>query len=53
MNKEAAAKYLNVSVRALERYTAQERVAVRYVKGKTRPALDYDRAELERFAVPE
>ncbi len=49
MNKTEAAEYLGVGVRALERYTAQERIAVRYVKGKTRPTLDYDAAELERF----
>ena len=49
MNKIEAAAFLGVSVRALERYTAQNRVAARYEKGKTRSVLVYDQGELERF----
>lgn len=49
MNKTQAAEFLGVSVRALERYTAQSRVAARYEKGKTRSVLVYDQGELKRF----
>lgn len=51
MNKQEAAQFLDVSVRALERYTADNRVAARYEKGKTRSVLVYDESELERFKV--
>ncbi len=36
MNKQQAAEYLGVSVRALERYVQQGRISVKYEKGKTR-----------------
>ncbi len=49
MTKQEAATFLTVSVRALERYTQQNRLAVRYEKGKTRPVLVYEQSELERF----
>ena len=49
MNKQEAADFLGVSVRALERYVQQGRVGGRYEKGKTRPTLVFDRAELESF----
>lgn len=49
MTKQEAAEFLGVSLRALERYTAQNRVAVRYEKGKTRSVLVYEESELERF----
>lgn len=49
MNKQEAAQFLDVSVRALERYTADNRIAARYEKGKTRSVLVYDESELERF----
>ena len=49
MNKKEAAKFLGVSVRALERYVQQERVSVRYEKGKTRPTANFNPAELETF----
>jgi excisionase family DNA binding protein len=49
MNKEDAAKFLNIGVRSLERYTTQGRVAFQKVKGKTGPVVDYEAAELERF----
>ncbi len=46
MNKEEAAKFLNVSVRTLERLTHDSTISARYVKGKTRPTPDYDEEEL-------
>lgn len=49
MTKPEAAQFLGVSVRALERYTQQNRVAARYEKGKTSNVLVYDESELERF----
>ncbi len=47
MNKQEAASFLGVSVRALERYVQQGRIGGRYEKGKTRPTLVFDKAELE------
>ncbi len=47
MNKQEAADFLGVSVRALERYVQQGRVSVRYEKGKTRPTARFDPTELE------
>jgi excisionase family DNA binding protein len=49
MNKQDAAEYLGVSVRALERYTQQGKISASYVKGKTRPTVDYNEDELRRF----
>lgn len=49
MTKQEAADALGVSVRALERYTQQSRIAARYEKGRTRPTILYDEAEVERF----
>ena len=49
MNKKEAAKFLGVSVRALERYVQQGRISVRYEKGKTRPTANFDSGELETF----
>lgn len=49
MNKQEAANFLDISLRALERHTAEHRVAARYEKGKTRSVLAYDQSELERF----
>ncbi|BAZ71369.1 hypothetical protein NIES4106_61660 (plasmid) [Fischerella sp. NIES-4106] len=51
MNKQEAADYLGVSVRALERYVQQGRISVRYEKGKTRPTANFDQTELEAFKV--
>lgn len=48
MNKEDAAKLLNVSVRTLERLTHDGVISARYVKGRTRPTPDYDEEELQR-----
>ena len=49
MNKEEAAQFLGVSVRALERYTKQSRISVRYERGRTRPVATYERDDLERL----
>lgn len=49
MNKQEAADFLGVSVRALERYVQQGRISVKYEKGKTRPTANFGRAELEAF----
>jgi excisionase family DNA binding protein len=51
MNKQEAADYLGVSVRALERYVQQGRISVKYEKGKTRPTANFDPTELEAFKV--
>ncbi len=55
MNKQEAADYLGVSVRALEPYVQQGRISVKYEKGKTRSTANFDptwkrcdRAELLR-----
>lgn len=49
MKKKDAAKFLGVSIRALERYTHQGKISVRYEQGKTRPVAVYDQKELEEF----
>jgi len=49
MNKQEAADYLGVSVRALERYVQQGKISVTYEKGKTRPTANFDPTELEAF----
>ncbi|MBD2609641.1 helix-turn-helix domain-containing protein, partial [Scytonema hofmannii FACHB-248] len=49
MNKQSAADFLGVSVRALERYVQQGRIGVKYEKGKTRPTANFDQTELEAF----
>ncbi len=49
MNKQEAADYLGVSVRALERYVQQGKISVKYEKGKTRSTANFDPTELEAF----
>lgn len=49
MNKQEAADFLGVSVRALERYVQQRRISVKYEKGKTRLTANFDSSELEAF----
>ena len=49
MNKQQAAEFLGVSVRALERYVQQGRISVKYEKGKTRSTANFDSSELEAF----
>jgi excisionase family DNA binding protein len=51
MNKQEAADFLGVSVRALERYVQQGRISVKYEKGKTRPTANFDSTELEAFKI--
>ncbi|MEL4896038.1 helix-turn-helix domain-containing protein [Crocosphaera sp. Alani8] len=34
ISKQDAAQYLGISLRALERYTQQGRIGVKYIKGK-------------------
>ncbi len=46
MNKQQAADYLGVSVRAVERYTQQGKLSVHYEPGKTRPVAVYRDEEL-------
>ncbi|BAZ69153.1 hypothetical protein NIES4106_39240 [Fischerella sp. NIES-4106] len=49
MNKQQAAEFLGVSVRALERYVQQGRISVKYEKGRTRPTANFNQSELEAF----
>ena len=49
MTKAEAAEYLGCSVRQLERYTSENRIGVRYEKGRTRPTPIYDEGELQTF----
>ncbi len=49
MTKPQAAEFLGCSIRQLERYTSENRIAVRYEKGRTRPTPVYDEDELHRF----
>ena len=49
MNKKEAADYLNVSTRAIERYTKQGKLSVKYEKGKTRPIAVYEQEELDKL----
>jgi excisionase family DNA binding protein len=47
MNKQDAAEFLGVSVRAVERYTQQGKLSVTYTKGRTRPIAEYRQDELD------
>lgn len=49
MSKEEAAKYLGCSARQIERLTSENRLGVRYVKGRAKPSPRYDESELARF----
>lgn len=49
MNKKEAAEFLRVSERTLTNYTAANRLAVSYIKGKTRDVADFDPSELARL----
>lgn len=49
MTKQEAADFLECSVRQLERYTAENRIGVRYEKGRTRPTPVYDDSEVSAF----
>lgn len=49
MNKKEAAEYLNVSTRAIERYTSKGRLTPKYEQGRTGPAPVYDQAQLDEL----
>jgi excisionase family DNA binding protein len=49
MDKESAAKFLDVSTRTLQRYATQGKIAVSYRHGKTGAEADYAESELQRF----
>lgn len=49
MNKQEAADFLGVSPRQIERYTKENRIGVRFEKGRTKPTPVYDEGELRRF----
>jgi len=49
MNKAEAAAYLNVSTRAVERYTAKGKLTPIYEKGRTGLAPIYDKAQLDEL----
>ncbi len=49
MNKHEAAKYLDVSVRTLQRLTAQGEISAGEVRGKTGMVTNYAKEELDRF----
>ena len=51
MNKSEAAKFLGVSVRAVERYASAGRLPSRYVRGKTGQVLDFDPADVEVLKI--
>ena len=49
MRKDEAAQFLGISTRTLELYTKQGRIGGHYEKGKTRPVLVYEEAEVKRL----
>jgi hypothetical protein len=51
MNKQEAADYLGVSVRALERCVQQGRISVKYEKGKSLPTANFDPTELDQPTI--
>ncbi|WP_341527208.1 hypothetical protein WKK05_32635 [Nostoc sp. UHCC 0302] len=51
INKQSAADYLGISVRALEGYVQQGRISVKYEKGKTLPTANFDPTELDQPTI--
>ncbi len=51
VTKEQAAEILNMTTRAVERYTKQNRLSATYEKGRTRPVPMYDEAEVKELAA--
>ena len=49
LSKPEAAKYLGISTRALERYTQQGKIGVKYVKGTRGKQARYQQSDLERL----
>jgi excisionase family DNA binding protein len=51
ITKEQAAEILNMTTRAVERYTKQNRLSATYERGRTRPVPTYDEAEVRALAA--
>lgn len=51
LSKAEAAEYLGCSPRQVERLTSDNKLGVRYVKGRGKPVPRYDEGELARFKV--
>jgi excisionase family DNA binding protein len=51
MNKQDAADFLGVSVRAVERYASAGRLPSRYVRGKTGQVLDFEQSDVDAFKI--
>lgn len=49
MNKQEASNTLGITVRTLQRYTAQGKISARQERGKTGMVTVYDSEEVERF----
>ncbi|WP_309710280.1 hypothetical protein [Armatimonas sp.] len=49
MSEQEAAQYLSVTARTLLNYRKSGRLSYRLAQGKTRPVIEYDRANLERL----
>ncbi len=49
MNKKDAAAFVGVSVRMIENYAKQNKLSVRYVRGKTGDVADFDEGELKQL----
>jgi excisionase family DNA binding protein len=49
VNKQEAAAYLGVSVRALQRYSAQGKLSVTYTRGSRGQVAQFDEAELKNL----
>ncbi len=49
MDKKQAAKYLNVSTRAIERYTSKGKLTPTYEQGRTGPAPTFDAVQLDKL----
>lgn len=49
MTEKEAAQLLSLSVRTLRNYRHEGKLSFREVKGKTRPVIEYERAEVERL----
>ncbi len=51
ITKEQAAEILNMTTRAVERYTKQNRLSATYERGRTRPVPTYEEAEVRALAA--
>lgn len=49
MNKEEAAKFLGVSIRAVQRYAAANKLSVTYTRGVRGQVAEFNKEELERL----